>query len=185
MQGPIEGQKILITGLGPIGQFAAAVCRACGADTIAGTEISPYRIGIAEQLGMDLILNPKTDDVNAKLKALAPDGFDANLEMSGHPSSLDLAATHVRPGGRISILGVFHENVQPIRLNDLIFKGVDIQCVVGRRLWETWDQMGALLSAGKLNLDPIVTHVMHYTEFSKAMELMQAGEAGKVVFTFA
>ena len=56
---------------------------------------------------------------------------------------------------------------------------------MGRRLWETWDQMGELLKGGKLNLRPVITHQLHYTELSRAMELMKDGQAGKVVFDFS
>jgi len=69
-------------------------------------------------------------------------------------------------------------------MNAVIFKGIDLQGIVGRRIWQTWDQMGELLRSGKLNLAPVITHKMHYTEFQTAMELMKAGKAGKVVFTF-
>lgn len=82
------------------------------------------------------------------------------------------------------MLGVFQENIQKIDINKVIFKGIDVQGIVGRRIWQTWDQMGELLKTGRLNLAPVVTHKMHYTEFAKAMELMKAGQAGKVVFTF-
>ena len=82
------------------------------------------------------------------------------------------------------MLGVYPQSIQQIDLNAVIFKGIDVQGIVGRRLWETWDQMGDLLASGKLNLDPVITHVMHFTQFQEAMELMKAGKAGKVVFTF-
>lgn len=184
MAGPVEGLDVLITGMGPIGLFAATICKALGARSVVGTEVSPYRIGLAEQVGLDAIVNPLQNDVGLRLNALAPDGFDATLEMSGHPSSLSLAVERTKPGGRVSLLGVFPENVQRLDINAAIFKGLTIQGIVGRKLWETWDQMGDLLATGKLNLDPVVTHVMHYTDFERAMELMKAGEAGKVVFTF-
>lgn len=184
LAGPVVGQTILITGLGPIGLFAVAICKALGAQLVVGTEISPYRINLAEQVGIDHVINPLLDDVGAALGRLAPGGFDATLEMSGHPSSLDLAVRHTRPGGRISLLGVFAENQQTLPMNDVIFKGLDLQGIVGRKLWQTWDQMEGLLLNNNLNLSPVVTHQMHYTEFQKAMELMKAGEAGKVVFLF-
>jgi threonine 3-dehydrogenase len=182
--GPVEGRDILITGMGPIGLFAATVCKALGARTVAATEVSDYRIGLAHAVGLDVVLNPREDDVPARLREIAPDGFDGILEMSGHPSSLALAVEHAKPGGRISMLGVYGENRQTVDLNRVIFKGIQLQGIVGRRLWETWDQMATLLRSGKLNLDPVVTHQMHFTEFQKAMELMAHGQAGKVVFTF-
>ncbi len=184
MAGPVKDQTILITGMGPIGLFAIAICKALGAKKVIGTEISPYRIALAEEMGVDVVINPATEDVNARLRQEAPDGVDGTLEMSGHPSSLGLAIEHTRPGGRLSLLGVFPSNVQPFDINSLIFKGIDVQAIVGRRIWQTWDQMGELLSSGKLNLAPVITHQMHFTEFQHAMELMKAGKAGKVVLRY-
>jgi threonine 3-dehydrogenase len=184
MAGPVQGRSFLITGLGPIGLMAAEVCKTLGAARVVGTEVSSYRIGLAEKVRVDRVLNPKTNDLDAELGRLAPGGFDAVLEMSGHPSSLELAVRHVRPGGRISLLGIFHENGQCVKVNDLVFKGVEVQGIVGRKLYQTWDQMSCLLLDKKLDVSAVVTHELHYTEFEKAMQLMQKGEAGKVVFRF-
>ncbi|OJU65088.1 MAG: L-threonine 3-dehydrogenase [Armatimonadetes bacterium 55-13] len=183
MAGPVKDQNILITGMGPIGLFAVTVCKALGAAKVVATEVSPFRIDLARQVGVDVVLNPSQVDVAKELDVLVPGGFDGTLEMSGHPSSLGLAIEHTRPGGRLSLLGVYGQNTQSIDINALIFKGIDLQGIVGRKLWQTWDDMAALLATGKLNLDPVITHQMHYTEFQRAMELMKAGEAGKVVFT--
>lgn len=184
MAGPVEGRTVLITGMGPIGLFAVSVCKALGACKVIVTEVSPFRIGLAEQVGADVIVNPKTDDAAAIIEREAPGGVDATLEMSGHPSMLDLAVRCTRPGGRISLLGVYPESRQELDINAVIFKGIDVQGIVGRNLWKTWDQMGELLKSGKLNLEPVITHQMHYTDFRQAMELMKAGQAGKVVFMF-
>jgi threonine 3-dehydrogenase len=170
--------------MGPIGLFAVSVCKAAGAAKVIVTEISPYRIGLAEKVGADVILSPKDGDICTRIDKEAPGGVDATLEMSGHPSSLELAIKCTRPGGRISLLGVYGNPSQTIDMNAVIFKGIDVQGIVGRRIWKTWDQMSELLSAGNLNLKPVITHEMHYTEFQNAMELMKKGEAGKVVFTF-
>jgi threonine 3-dehydrogenase len=184
MAGPLEGQTVLITGMGPIGLFAVGVCKAAGAAKVIATEISPYRIGLAEAVGADVILSPQEGDLRGRIEQEAPGGVDATLEMSGHPSSLALAVQATRPGGRISLLGVYGESPQKVDLNAIIFKGIDVQGIAGRKLWQTWDQMGELLRSGRLNLEPVITHTMHYTEFRRAMELMKAGQAGKVVFTF-
>jgi threonine 3-dehydrogenase len=184
LSGPVEGCSVLITGLGPIGLMAGEVCKALGARFVVGTEVSDYRIELARKVGIAKILNPKTDDLEAELGRLAPGGFDAVLEMSGHPSSLDLAVRHVRPGGRISLLGVFGENGQCVRVNDLVFKGVEVHGIVGRRLWQTWEQMQCLLLNKGLDVSSVVTHEFPYTQFAEAMELMKKGRAGKVVFRF-
>lgn len=185
MAGPVKDQTILITGMGPIGLFAVSVCKALGATKVVATEVSPFRIDLAKQVGVDMVLNPAETDVHKALEEIQPGGFDATLEMSGHPSSLEIAIEHTRPGGRVSLLGVYGQNRQTIDINALIFKGIDMQGIVGRKLWETWDAMAELLKGGKLHLDPVITHEMHFTEFQQAMELMKAGKAGKVVFDFA
>lgn len=185
MAGPVEGRSILITGMGPIGLFAASICKALGAANIVATEVSPYRIDLAHQVGVEHVVDPRSSDVDSILQRLSPLGFDGTLEMSGHPSQLELAVRHTRPGGRISLLGVYPQSIQQIDLNAVIFKGIDVQGIVGRKLWQTWDQMAELLSGGHLNLRPVITHQLHYTELAKAMELMKEGLAGKVVFDFS
>ncbi|WKZ79112.1 MAG: L-threonine 3-dehydrogenase [Fimbriimonadaceae bacterium] len=182
--GPVLDQKVLITGMGPIGMFAAAVCKAEGASLVAATEISDFRAGLARQMGADAVLDPRRDDLEAALRELAPEGFDAVLEMSGSPAALDLAVRSVRPGGRLSLLGVYKESRQSVDMNALVFGGVEVQGIVGRRLWETWVQMRGLLERGAVDLEPVVTHELPYTEFAYGMELMKKGEAGKVVFQF-
>jgi threonine 3-dehydrogenase len=184
MDGPVRDCSILITGLGPIGLFAAAACKALGARRVVGTEVSPYRIELANKIGLDSVLNPSTCDIQRELLALEPGGFDGTLEMSGHPSSLSLAVRMTRPGGRVSLLGVFAESDQCMHINEMIFKGLSVHGIVGRKLWETWGQMHDLLENHGLNVEPVVTHEMHFTQFQEAMELMKRGQAGKVVFRF-
>lgn len=184
MDGPVEGKDILITGLGPIGLFSVAICKCLGARNVFATEISPYRTQLGIDCGADLIFNPLKDDVAAAFKEHVPDGFDAVLEMSGHPSSLELAVEYARPGGRISLLGLYAQNKQSIELNKAIFKGLSIHGIIGRRLWETWDQMIWLLDEKGLDVSAVVTHQMPFTEFETAIRAMKKGEAGKVVLTF-
>lgn len=184
MAGPVVGRKILITGLGPIGLFAIAICKALGAEKIYATEVSPYRIELGERLGADVILNPAKDNVSQALSRMEPQGVDGTLEMSGHPSSIPLALEHTRPGGRISFLGVFPDIIECFDLNKAIFKGIDMQGIVGRRIWETWEQMAWLLTEKNLDVTPIITHEMPYTEVAEAMEIMKAGKAGKIVLKF-
>lgn len=184
MDGPVEGQSILITGLGPIGLFAVAICRCLGARRIVATEISPYRIALGHKMGADEVINPLESDVKERLKLLEPDGFDGVLEMSGHPSSLDLAIQAARPAGRISLLGVFGKNPERVDFNQVIFKGLRVQGIVGRRLWETWHQMDWLLTEKSLDVTPIVTHEMPFTEIESAFEILKQGEAGKIVLSF-
>jgi len=184
MDGPVEGKDILVTGLGPIGLFSVAICKCLGARNVFATEISAYRTQLGINCGADLIFNPLKDDIASAFKEHAPEGFDAVLEMSGHPSSLELAVEYARPGGRISLLGLYAQNKQTIELNKAIFKGLSIHGIIGRRLWETWEQMIWLLDEKGLDVSAVVTHQMPFTEFESAIQAMKKGEAGKVVLTF-
>ena len=184
MDGPVEGQAILVTGMGPIGLFAVAVCKAVGARKVYATEVSEYRIGLAKTIGADVVINPAKQDAYTIIERLEPDGVDGTLEMSGHPAALDLAIEMTRPGGRVSLLGLFADRIRFMDLNKVIFKGLRMQGIVGRRLWETWDQMHWLFTEKGLDLCPIVTHQMHFTEIERAMQILKAGEAGKIVLSF-
>ena len=184
LAGPVEGQTVLITGLGPIGLFAVAICKVLGARNVYATEVSPYRIELAHKLGVDAVFNPLTDDVYTALSGCEPGGVDATLEMSGHPGSLELAIEHTRPGGRISLLGLYADRLRFMDMNKVIFKGLNLQGIVGRRLWETWDQMDELFTKKGLDLTPVVTHEMHFTEVESAMQILKEGKAGKIVMSF-
>jgi threonine 3-dehydrogenase len=104
--------------------------------------------------------------------------------MSGHPGSLELAIEHTRPGGRISLLGLYSDRLRFMDMNKVIFKGLQMNGIVGRKIWETWDQMDELFTKRGLDLTPIVTHEMHFTEVEKAMQTLKRGEAGKIVLSF-
>jgi threonine 3-dehydrogenase len=101
--------------------------------------------------------------------------------MAGHPDAIRTAFDIVRRGGRISLLGL---TSKPISLNfseDIIFKGITIQGINGRRMYQTWYQMTALLKAGKLDLHPVITDRIAMKDFSKAMARLKTGEASKIL----
>lgn len=180
----LEGQTVLITGLGPIGLFSVAIAKTLGAKKVIATEIKTLRKNLGAELGADHILDPTQEDVAAKLHHIAPEGVDFTLEMSGHPSALPIALEHTRPGGHVSLLGLFHDQVQPVEMNKLVMKGLKIHGIIGRRLPDTWDQMIWLLDERKLNVLPVVTDQMDFSEVHQAMEKLEAGQAGKVVLDF-
>ena len=184
MDGEVDGQTILITGLGPIGLFAIAICKALGAKKVYGTEVSEFRIGLAHRLGIDKVINPLQEDAYCVLQQSEPEGVDATLEMSGHPGALELAIDRTRLGGRISLLGLYADRLRFMDMNKVIFKGLRLNGIVGRRLWETWEQMDRLFTEKGLDLTPVVTHEMHFSQIEEAMQILKAGTAGKIVLSF-
>jgi len=130
----------------------------------------------------DFALNPATDNINSiVMEQTGGVGVDVVLEMAGHPDAIRTAFDIVRRGGRISLLGL---TSKPISLNfseDIIFKGITIQGINGRRMYQTWYQMTALLKAGKLDLHPVITDRIAMKDFSQGMERLKTGEASKIL----
>jgi threonine 3-dehydrogenase len=86
----------------------------------------------------------------------------------------------LRAGGRASLLGIPTESVQLDLVNDVIFKGVTVQGIYGRRMYETWVQMTALLKGGRLKLDPLFGERRSFENFEEAFALLRSGFAGKI-----
>lgn len=180
----LPGQTVLITGCGPTGLFAAAVARVAGASLIIASDVSDYRLALAKQLGVDHTLNVRTDGAEAMAAAIRDltggDGVDAALEMSGDPAAMHQAFRAVKNGGRVTLFGIPTGPVCFDLPNEIIFKGIRVYGVTGRRLFQTWYRLAGLFKAG-LNIRPVVTHTFPMQEFARGFELIQSGECGKVV----
>ena len=182
LAGEIAAKTVAITGCGPIGLFSIAVARAVGAAQVFAIEVNEHRRAVARKMKADLALDPSSQDVvKAVMERTGGLGADVVLEMAGHPSAIRTAFDIVRRGGRISLLGL---TSKPISLNfsdDIIFKGITVQGINGRRMYQTWYQMTALLKAGKLDLHPVITDRIAMKDFSRAMERLKTGEASKIL----
>ena len=107
--------------------------------------------------------------------------IDVVLEMSGHPDAIRLGFKILRLGGRASLLGIPSKPMELNLAEDIIFKGAQVQGINGRLMYKTWYQMNALLRAGKLDLDPVITDRMPMADFSKGMDRLRTGEASKIL----
>jgi threonine 3-dehydrogenase len=178
----VSAKSVAVSGCGPIGLFAIAVARACGAARIFAIEVNGYRRCLAELMKADFILDPAKDDVSRIISDYTDgNGVDVVLEMSGHPNAIRLGFRILRPGGRVSLLGIPE---QPLELNlaeDIIFKGATVLGISGRWMYQTWFQTQALLRAGKLELHPLITDRLPLKDFSQAVARLRSGEAGKVL----
>jgi threonine 3-dehydrogenase len=182
LAGPIAAQTVAVTGCGAIGLFSIAVAKACGAAKVFAIEVNSHRRAVAAKMGADMALDPATEPVEKiVLEATGGTGVDVLLEMSGHPEAIRMGFALLRTGGRASLLGIPSRPFELDFARDIIFKGAIVQGINGRKMFETWFQMEALLATGKLNLEPAITHRLKLSEFPQAMELLRTGEAIKVV----
>jgi threonine 3-dehydrogenase len=182
MAGPTVGKSFLILGGGPIGIAAIPVCKAAGASLVLVSEVLPYRQELARKMGADRVIDPAKEDPAAVVKAMTSgQGVDVVLEMSGHPAAIAQGFRSIRKNGRYSLLGI---PAQPLSLDlakDIIFPGVTVQGINGRRMFETWYQMDALLASGKVDLKPLITHRFKMEDFKEAFDVGLSGNAGKII----
>lgn len=175
----VVGEDVLVTGAGPIGVMAAAICKKNGARRVVITDVNEYRLELARKMGV-IAVNVATENLEDVMRESAMvEGFDVGLEMSGAPAAYHQMLAHMRNGGKIAMLGIFGRE-DTINWNDIVFKGLTIQGVYGRKMFETWYKMMAMIQGG-LDLNPIITHRFHYTEFEKGFEAMASGRSGKVI----
>ncbi len=182
LAGDIVGCSVAVLGCGPIGMFAVAVARAAGATKVIASDTREYRLQLATKLGADAVVNAASESAEREILKLTDGGVDVVLEMSGAPVAIQQAMRIARMGGRVSLMGIPSGPVQLNMAEDMIFKGLTVKCIVGRRLYETWDTMSSLLSSGRLDISAAVTHIMPLNEFDRGMALMRDGLCGKVVF---
>lgn len=176
----VLGEDVLITGAGPIGLMATAVARHAGARHVVVTDINPYRLDLARQMGATEALDVRTDTMAQCQKRLGmKEGFDVGLEMSGNVNAFHQMLANMCHGGKIAMLGI-PDREMAIDWNTVIFNMLTIQGIYGREMYETWYKMTVMLQSG-LDISPVITHRLHYTEFEQAFSVMLAGECGKVV----
>jgi threonine 3-dehydrogenase len=182
LAGPIAGRTVVVTGCGPIGLMSIAVAKACGSSTVFATETNEHRRAMAKKMGADVVVNPAAEDAVKKiLGETGGTGVDVLLEMSGNPTAIQQGFHALRAGGRASLLGIPTESVPLDLVNDVIFKGATVQGIYGRRMYETWVQMTALLKAGRLNLEPLFGERAPLEKFETAFAKLQGGLAGKIL----
>jgi threonine 3-dehydrogenase len=174
------GEDILITGAGPIGCMAAAVCQYAGARYVVVTDVNPWRLELAKTLGADRVVDVRTEKLADVQKELGmKEGFDVGLEMSGNPAAFRDMLANMAHGGKIAMLGIPEKEVA-IDWNLVIFNMLTIKGIYGREMYETWYKMTVMLQGG-LKIAPVITHRFHASEFQQGFDVMRSGKSGKVI----
>jgi threonine 3-dehydrogenase len=176
------GEDVLITGAGPIGCMAAAICRHNGARNVVVTDINDYRLALAQRLGADRVVNVARESLKDTMDELGMvGGFDVGLEMSGSPQAFTQMLDTMYHGGRIALLGLI-PNGTAIDWDKVIFKGLFIKGIYGREIFETWYKMEAMIRS-HLDIGAVITHRFPFDDFQKGFDAMLSGESGKVVLS--
>jgi threonine 3-dehydrogenase len=176
----LVGEDVLITGAGPIGIMAVAICRHAGARHVVITDVNDYRLGLARGMGATRAVNVARQTLPEVMQELRmTEGFDVGLEMSGAPQAFVSMLENMNHGGKVALLGIPPAGTA-IDWNHVIFKGLEIKGIYGREMFETWYKMVAMLQSG-LDISSIITHRFPAEEFEKGFEAMMSGQSGKVI----
>lgn len=176
----LVGEDVLITGAGPIGIMAAAICRHVGARYVVITDVNDYRLALAAKTGATRAVNVARTDLGTVMDELdMTEGFDVGLEMSGNARAFGSMLETMNHGGRIAVLGIPSEDV-PVHWSDVIFKGLTLKGIYGREMFETWYKMVAMIQSG-LDVSPVITHHFGADDFQKGFNAMRSGQSGKVI----
>jgi threonine 3-dehydrogenase len=174
------GEDVLITGSGPEGLLATAISRHVGARHIVTTDVNPYRLALAKKMGASLAINTQETSLDEAMKILGMrEGFDVALEMSGHPAAFADMLAHMNHAGRVALLGFLPKDTQ-IDWNHIIMKGLQVNGIYGRKMFETWYKMLCMLESG-LDISPVITHHFPIEQFEQAFAVLLSGQSGKVI----
>jgi threonine 3-dehydrogenase len=182
----IPGSTVFVVGCGPIGCFAVGIARAAGAARVIASDVNPKRLTLAARMGAHVTINAAQDDVvEVVRKETGGEGADVVCEMSGVPSALHQAFAAVRMGGRVQLLGIPKGDVPVNFASEIIFKGITIYGVIGRKMYETWHQMHRFLAGGQFDPRPVITHQLPLAQIDDALAAIRSGDAGKVILEIA
>ncbi|MCB1628412.1 MAG: L-threonine 3-dehydrogenase [Xanthomonadales bacterium] len=173
------GEDVLITGAGPIGIIAAGIAKHVGARNVVVTDVNDYRLKLAADMGATRTVNVTRQSLRSVMGELQMEGFDVGMEMSGHPGAFNDMLDAMYHGGKIALLGILPRGAG-IDWDKVIFKGLVLHGIYGRRMYETWYKMTQMLLTG-FPLQKVLTHQFSIDDFQDGFELMASGQCGKVV----
>lgn len=179
----LVGEDVLVTGAGPIGLMVTAIARHVGARHIVTTDVNPYRLRLAEKMGATLAIDVSKTDLNDSMRKLnMQEGFDIGFEMSGNDKALQQMLNHLNHGAKVSLLGIFPRPVT-IDWNMIIFKGITLKGIYGRKMFDTWYKTTSMLQSG-LNIKQVITHRYQIDDYQTAFATMRSGQSGKVIMVW-
>ncbi len=153
------GDDVLVTGAGPVGLLAAASARVLGAGSVTVTDLSEFRLGLAREMGFE------TENSNAPSDRTS----DVLLECSGAPGVLGASLRRLRPAGRAAMIGMSKESAIALPLAQLNVNELTISLV--NRYNHTWPLAISLVSSGRIDVKPLVTHHFTLAETADALTL--------------
>ena len=175
LQWNMAGEDVLVTGAGPIGVMAAAIARHAGARNIVVTDLSDYRLGLANAAGAALHAHhDRANGLIGEEDGAAPQPFAEMTDNMNH-------------GGKIAMLGLPASDYA-IDWGKVITHMLTIKGIYGREMFETWYLMTSMLSTSDRLKDAVrsvITHRFAAEDWEEAFATARAGQCGKVILDWS
>jgi len=166
--GNLVGQKVLVTGCGPIGALIVMAARHAGAAHIAVTDVADEPLAIARSVGADETVNVATEAAKAEAWQQNNGTFDAALEVSGNAAALDTCVLSTRPGGTLVQVGFLPSGPVPVQVNRLMAKEMQIRGSF--RFHEEFAWSVQALATGAIDASPLLTAAYPVSKIDEAFE---------------
>jgi 2-desacetyl-2-hydroxyethyl bacteriochlorophyllide A dehydrogenase len=176
-----EGESAAILGLGPVGLCAVQAARAAGASEVIAIDTVEDRLKMAESFGATPVHLTEGDPRGEVKKLTEGRGVDLAVDAVGHPDALDLALRLARKAGTVSATGVYAERAE-VHMGVLWIKALTMTSGHANVI-KHLDRVLELISSGKLDPAPLVTHHMKLDEAPEAYRVYDKREALKIVLT--
>ena len=179
--GDVKGKSVLVLGGGPIGNLLAQSCKAMGAKTVLLSELSEYRLEVAEKCGISVV-NPRKKDLKEAMdETFGSDGADVIFECVGIKETITQAIEYARKGSDIVVVGVFAEEAN-INLGFVQDKELKL---IGTAMFRENAFIKAimLVENGLIELDALITDHVDFDEYERAYTIIdeQMDKAMKVM----
>ncbi|HXF62477.1 MAG TPA: zinc-binding dehydrogenase [Caldilineaceae bacterium] len=174
------GEVAVVIGCGPIGLMAAQTLAAGGARVVM-TDLVDARLEMAAEIGGGTVVDVKRQDPVQVVQAMSRGrGADFVLETAATQKALDQAFDLVRTLGTVVTIGTFDRPVTFNPFFKMTRREITLRSTMGRT-WETWRRMVQLLEADKLNLKPLISHILPLEEYDRGFALVKSHEVMKVL----
>ena len=180
----VAGKSVAIFGDGPIGIFATGIARAYGATSVIVCGMQKFRLDLIRGFRPDHVIDVNRNDPRRVIKDITKGQcVDVVLEMSGSEQAIHDGLAVVKSGGTFAAFGIPSGPIHLDLAEEVIFKGIRILGIIGRKMFETWHEVANLLGSGRLDVTSVLTHEFPLEKIDEAMALLTTKEiqAGKII----
>lgn len=180
--GDVAGSRVIVLGAGPIGNLVAQTAKGMGAEKVMITDVSNYRLHIAEKCGIDVCLNTLENDLEAAiLENFGPDKADVIYDCAGNNITMGQAIRYARKGSVIVLVAVF-AGMATVDLAVANDHELDIKSTMMYRHEDYIDAI-QLVNEKKVALEPLISKVFAFDQYLDAYKFIDENreEAMKII----